>query len=183
MKSKGGGTLLKDTAGVSGHFKTPSLALGQKLWNESVPKLWDQSRLMWRFCRSEDYKVFGICLVCKLTTTEDFVLKAVACNKYASEGLQCSYRVCWAWKMTYGIFCQGIFLYFISSLPQTRRSCSVPCPWTDIVLLSYLARAHFVFAFQRPRALQTALFQQSLNSGYWPLTMYICLNQTVPYLL
>lgn len=23
----------------------------------------------------------------------------------------------------------------------------------------------------------------SLNSGHWPLTMYICLNQTVPYLL
>lgn len=119
MKSKGGGTLLKDTAGVSGHFKTPSLELGQKLWNESVPKLWDQSRLMWRFCRSEDYKVFGICLVCKLTTTEDFVLKAVACNKYASEGLQCSYRACWAWKMTDGIFCQGIFyiLFLLSPGP------------------------------------------------------------------
>lgn len=100
-----------------------------------------------------------------------------------TEGVQPSCGASWAREVAGTcIACEvsfaKAFLVFFPS-PRWEGFAVHPASWTDSVLLSYLAREHIVFAFQMPRALWTALFRPPLNSSYWPLTMYICLNQTL----
>lgn len=73
-----------------------------------------------------------------------------------AEGMQPSCGASWAREVAGTcIACEVSFAkaFLVVSFPQMGRLCSAPSPWTDSVLLGYLAREHIVFAFQMPRAL------------------------------